>query len=300
MATRILRVPHVVIVGGGFGGLWAARALRRAPVTVTVVDRRNHHIFQPLLYQVATATLSPADIASPIRQVLRGQRSTEVLMAEVEDFDLAGKQVVFTDGARMDYDYLILATGATHAYFGHPEWEPIAPGLKTLEDATEIRRRYLLAFEAAEREEDPEEQRALLTFVVIGGGATGVEMAGAMADTARHSIAADFRRIDPSQARIVLLEGGPRLLAAYPEDLSTYAREALQLRGVEVRTGSIVTDVQPELVRIGDETIRTRNVVWGAGVTASPLGKRLGVPTDRVGRVEILPELSIPGTPRCS
>ena len=297
MATRILRVPHVVIVGGGFGGLWAARALRRAPVTVTVVDRRNHHIFQPLLYQVATATLSPADIASPIRQVLRRQRSTEVLMAEVEDFDLARKQVVFTDRERLDYDYLILATGATHAYFGHPEWEPLAPGLKTLEDATEIRRRYLLAFEAAEREEDPEERRALLTFVVIGGGATGVEMAGAMADTARHSIARDFRRIDPSQARIVLLEGGPRLLAAYPEELSAYAREALQLRGVEVRTGSIVTDVQPELVRVGGETIRTRNVIWGAGVTASPLGKRLGVPTDPVGRVEILPELSIPGHP---
>jgi NADH dehydrogenase len=297
MATRILRVPHVVIVGGGFGGLWAARALRRAPVTVTVVDRRNHHIFQPLLYQVATATLSPADIASPIRQVLRKQGSTEVRMAEVTNVDTARKEVVFADGDRMEYDYLIVATGATHAYFGHPEWEPIAPGLKTLEDATEIRRRFLLAFEAAEQEEDPEEQRALLTFVVIGGGPTGVEMAGSMAETARRSIARDFRHIDPARARIMLLEGGPRLLAAYPETLSQYAAEALQLRGVEVRTGSIVTDVQPDHVRVGDEVIRTRNVVWAAGVTASPLGKCLGVPTDRVGRVQVLPDLSVPGHP---
>lgn len=297
MATRIMRVPHVVIVGGGFGGLWAARALRRAPVTVTVVDRRNHHIFQPLLYQVATATLSPADIASPIRQVLRKQHSTEVRMGEVADVDTARRQVVLADGGRLDYDYLIVATGATHAYFGHPEWEPLAPGLKTLEDATEIRRRFLLAFEAAEQEQDPDERQALLTFVVIGGGATGVEMAGAMADTAHHSIDRDFRHIDSAQARIILLEGGPRLLAAYPDDLSDYARESLQLRGVEVRTGSIVTDVQPELVRVGDEVIRTRNVVWAAGVTASPLGKRLGAPTDRVGRVEILPDLSVPEHP---
>lgn len=297
MATRILRVPQVVIVGGGFGGLWAARALRRAPVTVTVVDRRNHHIFQPLLYQVATATLSPADIASPIREVLRNQESTEVRMGEVTDFDLARRQVILADGTRLDYDYLIVATGATHAYFGHPEWEPLAPGLKTLEDATEIRRRFLLAFEAAEQEPDPEVQRALLTFVVIGGGPTGVEMAGAMADTARHSIARDFRNIDPAQARIILLEGGPRLLTAYPEPLSAYAREALQVRGVEVRTGGVVTDVQPDHVRVGDEVIPTRNVVWGAGVTASPLGKRLGVPTDRVGRVQILPDLSVPGHP---
>jgi len=297
MATRILRVPQVVIVGGGFGGLWAARALRRAPVTTTVVDRRNHHLFQPLLYQVATATLSPADIASPIREVLRSQESTEVRMGEVTDFDLARKQVVLADGTRLDYDYLIVATGATHAYFGHPEWEPLAPGLKTLEDAVEIRRRFLLAFEAAEQEPDPEEQRALLTFVVIGGGPTGVEMAGAMADTARHSIARDFRNIDPARSRVMLLEGGPRLLTAYDESLSTYAEEALRLKGVEVRTGSIVTDVQPDHVRVGDETIRTRNVVWGAGVTASPLGKRLGVGTDRVGRVEILPDLSVPGHP---
>ena len=297
MATRIMRVPHVVIVGGGFGGLWAARALRRAPVTVTVLDRRNHHIFQPLLYQVATATLSPADIASPIRQVLRKQHSTEVRMGEVTDVDTARKQVVLADGGRLDYDYLIVATGATHAYFGHPEWEPLAPGLKTLEDATEIRRRFLLAFEAAEQEQDADERKALLTFVVIGGGATGVEMAGAMADTAHHSIARDFRHIDSAQARIILLEGGPRLLAAYPDDLSDYARESLQLRGVEVRTGSIVTDVQPEFVRVGEEVIRTRNVIWAAGVTASPLGKRLGAPTDRVGRVQILPDLSVPDHP---
>ena len=297
MATRIMRVPHVVIVGGGFGGLAAARALRNAPVTVTVVDRRNHHLFQPLLYQVATATLSPADIATPIRQVLRRQRSTEVRMAEVGDVDLAGKEVVFTDGQRLAFDYLIVATGATHAYFGHPEWEPIAPGLKTIEDATEIRRRFLLAFEAAEQTDDPAERRALLTFVVIGAGPTGAEMAGAMAETARRSIARDFRRIDPSSARIVLLEGGPRVLAAYPEELSAYAVRALESKGVEVRTGSIVTDVGPGFVRVGEETIPTHNVVWAAGVTASPLGKRLGVPTDRVGRVVIQPDLAVPGHP---
>lgn len=295
--TRILRVPHVVIVGGGFGGLAAARALRRVGVSVTLIDRRNHHVFQPLLYQVATAALSPADITGPIRSILRRLRATEVRMAEVTGFDLPGREVLLADGSRVAYDYLIVASGATHAYFGHPEWEPLAPGLKTIEDATHIRRRFLLAFEAAEQEDDPEERRALLTFVVIGAGPTGVEMAGAFAEIAAHSLVRDFRRIDPSTARVILLEGGPRVLTAYDEDLGEYARRALQRVGVEVRTDSIVTRIEPDAVYVGDEKIRTRNVVWAAGVTASPLGRALGVETDRVGRVMVEPDLSIPGHP---
>ncbi|HYW12918.1 MAG TPA: NAD(P)/FAD-dependent oxidoreductase, partial [Longimicrobium sp.] len=295
--TRILRVPHVVIVGGGFGGLSAARALRRVPVSATLVDRRNHHVFQPLLYQVATAALSPADITGPIRSILRHARATEVRMAEVTGFDLPGRAVVLADGSRIGYDFLIIASGATHAYFGHPEWEPLAPGLKTVEDATHIRRRFLLAFEAAEQEEDAEERRALLTFVVIGAGPTGVEMAGAFAEIAAHSLVRDFRRIDPSTARVILLEGGPRVLAAYDEDLSEYAGRALARKGVEVRTNSIVTGIEPDAVFVGEEKIRTRNVVWAAGVTASPLGRALGVETDRVGRVMVEPDLSVPGHP---
>ena len=295
--TRILRVPHVVIVGGGFAGLTAARTLRRAPVSVTLVDRRNHHVFQPLLYQVATAALSPADITGPIRSILRKHRATEVRMAEVVDFDLPGRAVVLANGDRIPYDYLLVASGATHAYFGHPEWEPLAPGLKTVEDATNIRRRFLLAFEAAEQEDDPDERRALLTFVVVGAGPTGVEMAGAFAEIAVHSLARDFRHIDPSTARVILLEGGPRVLAAYDEDLSAYATRALESKGVEVRTNSIVTRIEPEAVFVGDEKIVTRNVVWAAGVTASPLGRALGVETDRVGRVMVEPDLSIPGHP---
>ena len=295
--TRILRVPHVVIVGGGFAGLTAARTLRRAPVSVTLVDRRNHHVFQPLLYQVATAALSPADITGPIRSILRKHRATEVRMAEVVDFDLPGRAVVLANGDRIPYDYLLVASGATHAYFGHPEWEPLAPGLKTVEDATNIRRRFLLAFEAAEQEDDPDERRALLTFVVVGAGPTGVEMAGAFAEIAVHSLARDFRHIDPSTARVILLEGGPRVLAAYDEDLSAYATRALESKGVEVRTNSIVTRIEPEAVFVGAEKIVTRNVVWAAGVTASPLGRALGVETDRVGRVMVEPDLSIPGHP---
>lgn len=297
MATQVLRVPHVVVVGGGFGGLAAARALRRAPVTVTVLDRRNHHVFQPLLYQVATAALSPAEIAAPIRGVLRRQRDTEVRLAEVVNVDLAAKQVILADGGRVEYDYLIVSTGATHAYFGHPEWELLAPGLKTLEDATEIRRRFLLAFEAAEQEEDPAERAALLTFVVIGAGPTGVEMAGAMAEIARHSLVRDFRHIDPTHARILLVEGGPRILPAYHPDLSAYAERALRRIGVAVLTESLVERIEPGGVWIGGECVRTRNVVWAAGVTASPLGARLGVPVDRVGRVQVEPDLSIPGHP---
>jgi NADH dehydrogenase len=295
--THFLRVPHVVIVGGGFGGLSAARALRRVPVSATLVDRRNHHVFQPLLYQVATAALSPADITGPIRSILRKQRATEVRMSEVVGFDLAGRAVLLADGTRVAYDYLVVATGATHAYFGYPEWEPLAPGLKTIEDATHIRRRFLLAFEAAEQEEDPEARRALLTFVVVGAGPTGVEMAGAFAEIAGHSLVRDFRRIDPTTARVILLEGGPRVLNAYDEDLGAYARRALERVGVEVRTDSVVTRIEPEAVFVGDEMIRTRNVVWAAGVTASPLGKMLGVETDRVGRVMVEPDLSIPGHP---
>lgn len=295
--TSFLRVPHVVIVGGGFGGLWAARALRRAPVSVTLIDRRNHHVFQPLLYQVATAALSPADVSGPIRSILRKQSATEVRMAEVTGFDLPRRQVVLADGTQVAYDHLVVATGATHAYFGHPEWEPLAPGLKTIEDATEIRRRFLLAFEAAEQEEDPEEQRALLTFVVVGAGPTGVEMAGAFAEIAHHSLVRDFRRIAPQTARVILLEGGPRVLSAYDEDLSAYAQRALERIGVEVRTGSVVTRIEPEAVYVGEEKIRTRNVVWAAGVTASPLGRALGVETDRVGRVMVQPDLSVPDHP---
>jgi NADH dehydrogenase len=287
----------VLIVGGGFGGLSAARALRRAPVQITLIDRRNHHLFQPLLYQVATATLSPADIAAPIRGILRRQRNAETLLSEVADFDLAAREVVLADGDRIGYDYLIVATGATHHYFGHPEWAEFAPGLKTIEDATQIRRRFLLAFEAAEQEPAPELRRALLTFVVIGGGPTGVEMAGAMAEISRHSLQRDFRRIDPSTARVILLEGGERLLAGYHPELSAKSEEALREIGVEVRTGSIVTRVEADAVYVGEERIPTRNVIWAAGVTASPLGGRLGVPTDRVGRVRVERDLSVPGYP---
>ena len=295
--TRILKVPHVVIVGGGFGGLWAARALRRAPVSVTLVDRRNHHLFQPLLYQVATAALSPADISAPIRGILRRHRATEVRMAEVAGFDLERREVLLADGERLEYDYLVVATGATHAYFGHPEWEPLAPGLKTVEDATHIRRRFLLAFEAAEQEEDAEQRRALLAFVIVGAGPTGVEMAGAYAEIARHSMVRDFRHIDPTTARIILLEGLDRVLPTYHPDLSAYARRALERMGVEVRTDSLVSRIEPEAVYVGEEMIPTRNVVWAAGVQASPLGKALGVETDRVGRVMVEPDLSIPGHP---
>jgi NADH:ubiquinone reductase (H+-translocating) len=288
---------HVVIVGGGFGGLYAARALQRAGVAVTVIDRRNHHLFQPLLYQVANAVLSPADIAAPIRHILRKQRNARVLLGEVEDVDRADRAVILGDGRRVRYDYLVVATGATHAYFGNPEWETVAPGLKTIEDATELRRRYLLAFEAAEHEVDREALEALLTFVVIGAGPTGVEMAGSMIETARRTLVREFRHVDPRYARVILVEGGPRVLAAYGEELSGKAQRALESLGVEVRTNSIVTRIEPDAVYIGEERIPTRHVMWAAGVTASPLGSRLGAPTDRVGRVVVEPDLSIPGHP---
>lgn len=288
--------PRVVIVGGGFGGLTAARALRRAPVRVTLIDRRNHHLFQPLLYQIATATLSPADIAAPIRKVLSRQRNAEVLLAEVVSVDLARRVVVLRDG-EVGYDWLILATGATHSYFGHDEWASIAPGLKTVEDAIEIRRRFLLAFEAAEREADPEARRADLTFVVVGGGPTGVELAGAMAEVARRTIPRDFRSIDTTTARIILVEGLGRLLSTFPPELSERAERDLQQLGVEVRRNARVTGVDAGGVWIGQERIEAHGVIWAAGVRASPLGATLGVPLDRAGRVIVGPDLSIPGHP---
>jgi NADH:ubiquinone reductase (H+-translocating) len=289
-------MPRVVIVGGGFGGLYAARALRRAPVQVTVVDRRNHHVFQPLLYQVAMAALSPGDIASPIRWILRRQKNVEVLLAEATGVDLQNRRLLLKDGV-LDYDYLIVATGATHAYFGHDEWRKVAPGLKTLEDALEVRRRVLLAFEHAERETDPARRAALLTFVVIGGGPTGVEMAGALAEISRQSLARDFRHFDPGSARILLLEGGPSILSAFPESLRAAALEDLRRLGVDVRTNSAVTGVSPGAVSIGTAAIASETVLWAAGVSASPLGAALGAPIDRAGRVQVQPDLTIPGWP---
>jgi NADH:quinone reductase (non-electrogenic) len=288
--------PHVVIVGGGFGGLYAARALANRPVRVTLLDRRNHHLFQPLLYQVATAALNPADIATPLRSILRGARNVTVFLAQVESVDLAGRRLVLDEGL-MRYDALVLAAGAGHSYFGHDDWEPLAPSLKTLEDALEIRRRVLLAYEEAERERDGAEQRALLTSVVIGGGPTGVELAGALAEISRETIARDFRLIDPTKARIVLLEGGPRVLAAFPDPLPARAAAALARIGVEVRTGATVTRVTPDAVWLGGEQIRARTVLWAAGVAAAPLTRTLGVPLDRAGRVAVERDLSIPGHP---
>jgi NADH:ubiquinone reductase (H+-translocating) len=284
----------VVIIGGGFGGLYAARALKRKPVRVTVLDRRNHHLFQPLLYQVAMAALSPGDIASPIRWILRKQRNVEVQLADATAIDASRKVVVLADG-EIGYDYLIVATGTTHAYFGHDEWKAIAPGLKTLEDALEIRRRVLLAFERAERESDATKRKRLLTFVVIGGGPTGVELAGALAEISRESLARDFRHFDPGSARVLLVEGGPGVLAAFPEPLRDAALKDLQRLGVEVRTNARVTAVESGVVRIGDATIEAETVLWAAGVAASPLGASLGVPLDRAGRVRVEPELTVPG-----
>lgn len=293
----IERLPRVVIIGGGFGGLYAARALKDAPVRVTLVDRRNYHLFQPLLYQVATAALSPADIAAPIRQILRKQPNTEVLLAEVTNICLDERRVEVADGRTAEYDYLIVAAGTVDQYFGNDEWRRVAPGLKSVDDATEVRRRYLLAFEAAEQEPDPARRAALLTFVVVGGGATGVEMAGSFAELARHTLSRDFRRIDPTQARVILLEGGPRLLPNYPEELSQSAKEQLERLGVEVRLNAMVTHIGVHEVCIGEEKIETRTVVWAAGVTASPLGRILGVETDRMGRVIVEPDLSVQGHP---
>jgi NADH:ubiquinone reductase (H+-translocating) len=295
--------PRVVIVGAGFGGLTAARRIARLPVRVTLVDRKNHHTFQPLLYQVATAGLSPGEIAAPIRWILRAHSNVEVLLEEVVDFKLEQKRVI-TQQQVLDYDFLIIASGATHAYFGHDEWEPLAPGLKTIEDALEIRRRVLLAFELAERQKN-ERQSAIndvqsespLQFVVIGGGPTGVELAGTLAEIARHAMNHEFRNIDPRQTRILLIEGGPRVLAAYSEELSRKAADQLRHLGVEVRTSRMVTRIEPGAVWVGDERIPAAVVLWAAGVAASPLGRKLGVPLDRAGRVLVHPDLSIPGNP---
>ena len=289
--------PRVVIVGGGFGGLWAAQALRKAPVQVTLLDRQNHHLFQPLLYQVATAALNPSDIAQPIRRVLRKQANAEVLLGEAVSVDLDGKRVQLRDGKSVAYDRLILATGATHSYFGHPEWEASAPGLKTIDDALEIRRRMLVAFEAAEREEDPALRAALVTFAVIGAGPTGVEMAGALAEISRQVLQRDFRHIDPAAARVLLIEAGPRILAAYAPESSASAQRQLERLGCELRLGKAVTAVGPNGISLGDETIGTRTVIWAAGVQASPLARSLGVPLDRAGRVHIQSDLSLPGHP---
>lgn len=289
--------PHVVVVGGGFGGLNAARALRRSPVRVTVVDRRNHHLFQPLLYQVATAALSPADIAYPIRSVLRRQANASVLLAEAVGVDRSKRELVLSDG-RIAFDYLVIATGARHAYFGHDDWEPNAPGLKSLEDALDIRRRILLAFEYAERETDEARRRALLTFVIVGGGPTGVELAGAIGEISRRSLVGDFRSIDPREARILVLEAGPRILPSFPEALARKAERALHRLGVEVATGRAVTGVEHGAVVIGGVRILAATVIWAAGVKGSPLSASLDVARDGAGRVLVQPDLSIPGDPR--
>lgn len=292
-------VPRVVIIGGGFGGLSAAVSLKGAPVEILLIDRRNHHVFQPLLYQVATAGLSPGDIAAPIRWILRHQANVRVWMGEITSID-PDRRVVLLDDGEAPYDYLIVAAGATHAYFGHDEWRHFAPGLKTLEDALDMRRRVLVAFEKAERETDPAVQRRMLTFVVVGGGPTGVELAGALSEISRHALANDFRDIDPESARVILIEGGPRLLAAYQEDMSAFAKRALERLGVNVWTGSIVTNVTEGQVHVGGETIEAGTILWAAGVSASPLGASLGAPTDRAGRVFVNDDLTVPGHPEVS
>jgi NADH dehydrogenase len=290
-------MPHVVIIGGGFGGLYAARALAHQPVDVTLVDRRNHHVFQPLLYQVAMAALSPGDIASPIRWILRRERNIEVLLGDVVRIDTSNRAIHLGDGDRIPYDFLIVAAGATHAYFGHDQWRTYAPGLKTLEDSLEMRRRVLLAFERAEREKDPARRQALLTFAIVGGGPTGVELAGALAEIAKKSLARDFRHIDPTSASIVLIEAGPAVLPTFPEPLREAARRDLERLGVHVRTGTLVTRIAPGVVEAGEWQLRAETVLWAAGVAASPLGATLGVPVDRAGRVLVNPDLTIPGHP---
>lgn len=285
---------RVVIIGGGFGGLSAARQLARVPVQVTLLDRRNHHLFQPLLYQVATAGLNPSDIASPIRRVLRHQKNAEVLLAEARSIDLANKTIELDEGS-LTCDYLIVATGARHSYFGHDEWTPFAPGLKSIGDALEIRRRVLSAFEMAERENDAELRKAWLTFVIVGAGPTGVELAGALCEIARHALARDFRHIDPTQAQVILLEGSDRVLPPYAPELSAKARRQLERLGVDVRTGQMVTAIDADGVTVGDCRIAARTVLWAAGVTASRLSRSLEVPHDRAGRVLVNPDLTVPG-----
>ncbi|MCX6625188.1 MAG: NAD(P)/FAD-dependent oxidoreductase [Acidobacteria bacterium] len=295
---------RVVLIGGGFGGLYAAKALRKTPVDLTLVDRRNFHLFQPLLYQVATGSLSPGDVAAPLRAILRDNKRTQVLLGEVVDIDAAARRVILRDGG-IEYDTLIVATGATHSYFGHDEWAPNAPGLKTVEDAVEMRQRILFAFEAAEREQDPEQRLAWLTFVIVGGGPTGVELAGALGEIANDTLKDDFRSIRPSTARILLVDAGPRLLAAYPPELSAKAEKYLIELGVRSRSSVLVTGVDDQGVSVrtpsGTERITARTVLWAAGVKASPLGKvladRFGASLDSAGRVRVEPDLTIPGHP---
>ena len=289
--------PRVVIVGCGFGGLWAAQALRKAPIEVTVVDRTNHHLFTPLLYQVATAGLSAPSIAGPIRHILAQQRNATVLFGEARAVDVARRVVRLENGDELPYDYLVLAAGTTHSYFGHDEWATFAPGLKTLEDALEVRRRVLTAFERAERESDPVKRGAWLTFVVVGGGATGVELAGTFAEIARHTLRGEFRRIDPHNARVMLLEGADRVLPSYPPDLSAKAQLALERLGVTAWPGRVVTGIDADGVQLGADRIAAKTVIWAAGVKSSPLGAALGAPLDRAGRVKVEPDLSAPGHP---
>ncbi len=288
--------PHIIVLGGGFGGLAVTRALRRTPVRITLIDRRNHHLFQPLLYQVATAGLSPGQIASPIRRILRHQKNVRVLMGEATRINLEEKTVSLSDEV-MTFDHLIVATGVTHSYFGHGDWAPNAPGLKNIEDALEIRKRIFLAYEAAERESDPEKRREWMTFVVVGGGPTGVELAGALGEISRFALSNDFRRIDPALSKILLLEGGDRILAQFDQRLSEKAAGQLASLGVEIRTGSYVSEIDPEGVVHGGDKIRARTVLWSAGVAGTPLAATLGTPLDRAGRVPVEPDLSLPGYP---
>lgn len=296
MSSRANGAHRVVVVGAGFGGLAAIQGLRRSKASVTVVDRQNFHLFQPLLYQVATAALNPSDIAAPIRRVVRGWTNTEVILADVTGVDMDRRVVLLADG-ELPYDSLVLAAGATHSYFGHPEWEEHAPGLKSVEDALEIRRRMLLAFEVAEREPDPDVQREWLTFVVVGGGPTGVELAGTLRDVARMTLAKDFAHIDPATTKVILIEGSPHVLPPYAPELQASAKRQLEALGVEVRSGLHVTHIDAHGVRINEERIAARTVLWAAGVAASPLGKTLGVSVDRAGRVPVQPDLTIPGRP---
>ncbi|HYC51043.1 MAG TPA: NAD(P)/FAD-dependent oxidoreductase [Gemmatimonadaceae bacterium] len=289
--------PRVVIIGGGFGGLYAARALKRAPVDVTVIDRTNHHLFQPLLYQVATATLAPTDITAPIRWLLRKQRNTTVVLAEVQGIDVDTRAVTCDDGTTFPYDFLIVATGSRHSYFGNAEWEKSAPGLKSIDDAIVIRHRFLLALERAEKATDPDERRRLLTFVIVGGGPTGAELAGMLPQITRHGLPDEFRTADTRQARVILLEGGPRVLPTFKESLSAKAHAELEELGVEVRTNAIVTQIERGAVWLGEECIESETIFWAAGNESSTLGSFLGAPLDRAGRVKVQPDLSVPGHP---